>query len=144
MTLEEEKRFYVFAALIMWAILPIREWRCQDIGQVLLHKILFFLSVFSSSEMSSKNASIRSKLLTATYWSWEDWKRGRCEANLLYGAQSKSTPVELSFQSYCSVDFDSLALMPFDMTFSRRCLSAEVLINLQIHVIKTSHFPCCW
>ena len=29
----------------MWAILPIREWRFQDIDQVLLHEIIFFLSV---------------------------------------------------------------------------------------------------
>ena len=41
----------VFGCSIMWAILPIREWRCQDIDQVLLHEIIFFLSVFSSSEV---------------------------------------------------------------------------------------------
>ena len=33
-TLEEDKRFYVFGRSIVWAILPIREWRCQDIDQV--------------------------------------------------------------------------------------------------------------
>ena len=41
----------VFGCSSMWAILPIREWRCQDIDQVLLHEIIFFLSVFSSSEV---------------------------------------------------------------------------------------------
>ena len=72
----------------MWAILPIREsgeWRCQDIDQVLLHEIIFShaISVFSSIEVLGKNASIRSKLLTAACWSREE-KRRRCKANLLY------------------------------------------------------------
>ena len=40
MTLEEDKRFYVFGCSIMWAIFPISEWRCQDIDQVLLHEII--------------------------------------------------------------------------------------------------------
>ena len=44
----------------MWAILPIREWRCQDIDQVLLHEI---------SEVLGKNASIRSNLPNAACWS---------------------------------------------------------------------------
>ena len=30
------------------SILPICEWRCQDIDQVLLHEIIFFVSVFSA------------------------------------------------------------------------------------------------
>ena len=68
---------------IMWAIFPIREWRCQDIDQVLHEIILFCLSVFSSSEVLGKIISIRSKLPTAACWSLEE-KRGNCEANLLY------------------------------------------------------------
>ena len=65
-TLEEDKRFYVFGCSIMSAIFPIRERRCQDIDQVLLREIIFFcLSVFSSSEVLSKIISIRSKLPTA-------------------------------------------------------------------------------
>ena len=67
----------------MWAILPIREWRCQDIDQVLLHEIIFFLSVFSSSQVLAKITLSRSKLLSAAWWSREE-KRGNCEANLLY------------------------------------------------------------
>ena len=31
------------------AILLIHEWRCQDIDQVLLHGIIFFVSVFSAT-----------------------------------------------------------------------------------------------
>ena len=65
----------VLGCSIMWAILPIREWRCQAIDQVLLHEIIF--------EVLGKITSIRSKLPTAAYWSRER-KRGNCEANLLY------------------------------------------------------------
>ena len=56
----------------------IREWRCQDIDQVLLHGHNFFLS----SELLDKNASIQSKLPTAACWSREI--TGKFEANLLY------------------------------------------------------------
>ena len=38
MTLEEDEIFMCLAVL-----LPIREWRCQGIDQVLLHEIIFFL-----------------------------------------------------------------------------------------------------
>ena len=144
----------------MWAILPIRERRCQDIDQVLLHEIIFFfLSVFSSSEVLSKITSIRNKLPTAACWSRKK-KGGNCEANLVYVKSDFSTTdtTEKSFtvffarwgvkfdcrvkisarwvkinnstielhvlsrrkktlQSNCSVDFDFLALMRFDMTF---------------------------
>ena len=58
----------------MWAILPIRDWRCQDIDQVLLHEIIFFC-VFSSSEVLAKITSIRSKLPTAACWSREKKER---------------------------------------------------------------------
>ena len=74
--------FYVFGCSIMWAILPIREWRCQDIDQVLLHENIFCFSVFSCSEVLGKITSIRSKLPTAACWSREE-KRGNSEANLL-------------------------------------------------------------
>ena len=39
------------------------EVQCQDIDQVLLHDIIFCLSVFSSSEELGKITSIRSKRL---------------------------------------------------------------------------------
>ena len=48
-------------------LLPIREWRCQVINQVLLHGDHFFLS----SELLDKNVSIQSKLPTAGCWSRE-------------------------------------------------------------------------
>ena len=57
--------------------------KIKDIDQVLLHEIIFFLSVFSSSQVLAKITSIRSKLLSAAWWSREE-KRGNCEANLLY------------------------------------------------------------
>ena len=59
--------FMCLAALLYEQFLPIREWRCQDIDQVLLHGDQFFLS----SELLDKNASIRSKLPTAACWSRE-------------------------------------------------------------------------
>ena len=44
MTLEEDESFMCLAVL-----LPIREWRCQDIDQVLLHEpFRFCFSAFSS------------------------------------------------------------------------------------------------
>ena len=73
MTLEEEKRFFMcLAALLCEQFYRFAncDWRCQDIDQILLHEIFFFfLSVFSSSEVLGKNASIRSKLPTAASWS---------------------------------------------------------------------------
>ena len=59
--------FMCLAALLYEQFLPIREWRCQDIDQVLLHGDHFFLS----SELLDKNASIQSKLPTAACWSRE-------------------------------------------------------------------------
>ena len=91
-TLEEDKRLYVFGCSIMWAILPICEWRCQDIGQVLLYEIIFFLSVFSSSEVLGKITSIWSKLPTAACWFREEM-RGNCEANLLYVESNSDTTI---------------------------------------------------
>ena len=46
--LEEDKRFLCVGCSVMWAILPIREWRCQDIDQVVRHQIFFF-SVYSAA-----------------------------------------------------------------------------------------------
>ena len=44
-TLEEDK---IFLCVWLSAILPIRERRCRDIDQVLLHEIIFFVSVYSA------------------------------------------------------------------------------------------------
>ena len=53
--------FYVFGRSIMWAILPIRQWRCldtvQDIHQVPLHEIIFF------SQCIQQQWSVDKKLL---------------------------------------------------------------------------------
>ena len=46
------QEIFMWFGFIMWAILPIREGRCQDIDQVLLHEIIFFLSLFSSREVT--------------------------------------------------------------------------------------------
>ena len=59
--------FMCLAALLYEQLLPIREWRCQDIDQVLLHGDHFFLS----SELLDKKASIGRKLPTAACWSRE-------------------------------------------------------------------------
>ena len=45
MTLEEDEIFLRLAALLCEQFLPIREWKCQDFDQVLLHgDNLFFFS----------------------------------------------------------------------------------------------------
>ena len=47
-----------------------------------------------------------------------------------------------SLQSHCSVDFDFLALMRFDMTFrmSRCVRTTQVSVNSQIRLIFTSWY----
>ena len=47
MTFEEDEIF-----VFMWAILPIREWGCQDKDQALLHEIIFFLSQYIQQQWS--------------------------------------------------------------------------------------------
>ena len=66
------------------SILPVREWRYQDVHHVLLYEIILF-SVYSAAlnTLLGKNASIQSKLPTAACSSREE-KRRNCEANLLY------------------------------------------------------------
>ena len=78
-TLEEDKRF-----LCVWLFYCVSNYGGAKISidQVLLHEIIFFLSVFSSREVLGKITSIRSKLPTAACWSREE-KRENCEANLL-------------------------------------------------------------
>ena len=95
------REMFVFGCSIMWAILPIHEWRCQDIDWVLLDEIIF-LSVFSSIEGLAKITSIQSKLPTAACWSQEkreetvkptSFMSSPVEAlNLI--VESKSQPVE--------------------------------------------------
>ena len=51
-------------------LLVIREWRCQDIDQVLLHGRCFLSSASSSTEVRGQNrsTSILSKLPTTACW----------------------------------------------------------------------------
>ena len=51
-------------------LLPIREWRCQGIDQVLLHGRCFLSSASSSTEVPGENrsTSILSKLPTTAWW----------------------------------------------------------------------------
>ena len=81
-TLKKGKRF-----LCVWLLYYVSNFADSRMKvpryQVLLHEIIFFLSVFSSSEVLAKLTSIRSKMPTAACWSGEK-KRGNCEANLLY------------------------------------------------------------
>ena len=93
MTLEEDKRF-----LCVWLFYYVSnfshcEWRCQDIDQVLLHEIIFFVSVYSAAVKCQAITSIRSKLPTAACWSRKE-KRGNCKAIDLI-VDSKSQPIEL-------------------------------------------------
>ena len=92
--------FHVFSCSIMSAISPIREWRCQDIGQVLLNEInIFCFSVFSSSEVLGKITSIRSKLPTAACWSREE-KRGTCFMST--SVPQKTTEPQTNHSQYSS------------------------------------------
>ena len=65
---------------------PIREWRRQDIDQVLLHGDHFFLS----SELLDKNVSIRSKLPTAACWSREITEENLRQTMLYVESESES------------------------------------------------------
>ena len=67
MTLEEDKIF-----LCVWLLYYVSNFADAKIYQVLLHEIIFFLSVFSNSEVLAKITSIRSKLTTAACWSREE------------------------------------------------------------------------
>ena len=71
MTLEEDKIF-----LCVWLLYYVSNFADAKIYQVLLHEIIFFLSVFSISEVLGTITSIRSKLPTAACWSREE-KRGK-------------------------------------------------------------------
>ena len=66
MTLKGDKRFYVFGCLLCEQFCQFANRR-QDIDQVLLHEI---------SEVLSKNASIRTKLPNAAYWSRKKREEG--------------------------------------------------------------------
>jgi len=95
-----------FAALLCEQFLPIREWRRQDIDQVLLHGDHFFLSAFSSSEVPGKHASM-SKLPTAACWSREKREEGVKPTCFL----SKATSVPQANNSQYSSPVEALNLI---------------------------------
>ena len=55
------------AALLCDQLLPICEWRCQDIDQVLLHGNWFLCSASSSSEVPGQSSSSGIFLYIADY-----------------------------------------------------------------------------
>ena len=75
-----------------------REWRCQDIDQVLLHGDHFFLS----SELLDKNASIRSKLPTAACWSREITEENLKQTCFMSKAKATSVPQLGNHSQYSS------------------------------------------
>ena len=76
----------------------IREWRCQDVDQVLLHGDHFFLS----SELLDKNASIRSKLPTAACWSREITEENLKQTCFMSKAKATSVPQLGNHSQYSS------------------------------------------
>ena len=86
------------AAVLYEQFLPIREWRCQDIDQVLLHGDHFFLS----SELLDKNASIRSKLPTAACWSREITEENLKQTCFMSKAKATSVPQLGNHSQYSS------------------------------------------
>ena len=77
--------FFVFGCSILWAILSIREWRCQDIDQVLLHEIIFFVSAYSAAlKCLAKLHPFGSRLqLAGLGKKWEETVKPTC-FSLLY------------------------------------------------------------
>ena len=98
--------FMCLAALLCEQFLLIREWRRQDIDQVLLHGDHFFLSAFRSSEVPGKHASM-SKLPTSACWSREK----REEAVKLTCFVSKATSVRQANHSQFSSPVEALNSM---------------------------------
>ena len=66
----KELNLCLAALLCDQLLLPIREWRCQDIDQVLLHGRCFLSSASSSTKVLGQNrsTSILSKLPTTAWW----------------------------------------------------------------------------
>ena len=77
--------------------MPIRECRCQDIDQVLLHEITFSVQVLGN------NASIRSKLAGLG--------KKREESVKITYFMSKATAVPLANHSQCSSPVEALNLI---------------------------------
>ena len=117
------------AALLYEQFLPIREWRCQDIDQVLLNGDHFFLS----SELLDKNASIRSKLPTAACWS-----REITEENLkqtCFMSKAKATSVsQLGNHSQYSSHLGALNLIDESKSLPVEANNSTIKLHLPVEV----------
>ena len=131
--------FMCLAALLYEQFLPIREWRCQDIDQVLLHGDRFFLS----SELLDKNASTRSKLPTAACWSREITEENLKQTCFMSKAKAISVP-QLGNHSQYSSHVGALNLidesksLPVEANYSTIALHLPVEAKEKIAMIDES------
>ena len=117
------------AALLYEQFLPIREWRCQDIDQVLLHEDHFFLS----SELLDKNASIRSKLPTAACWSREITEENLKQTCFMSKAKATSVP-QLGNHSQYSSHVGALNLIDESKSLPVEANNSTIELHLPVEV----------
>ena len=130
MILEEDKRnLMCLAALLYEQFLPIREWRCQDIDQVLLHGDNFFLS----SELLDKNASIRSNLPTAACWSREITEQNLKQTCFMSKAKATSVP-QLGNHSQYSSHVGALNLIDESKSLPVEANNSTIELHLPVEV----------
>ena len=112
MTLEEDKRFLSLAALLQYVSnfadsrMKVPRYRSSPTSSD-----LFFLIVFSSSEVLAKISSIRSKLPTAACWSRGQKREGTVKPTCF---MSKATSVPQTLQtnhSQCFSPVEALSLI---------------------------------
>ena len=107
----------------------IREWRCQDIDQVLLHGDHFFLS----SELLDKNASIRSKLPTAACWSREITEENLKQTCFMSKAKATSVP-QLGNHSQYSSHVGALNLIDESKSLPVEANNSTIKLHLPVEV----------
>ena len=105
----------------------IREWRCQDIDQVLLHGDHFFLS----SELLDKNASIQSKLPTAACWSREITEENLKQTCFMSKAKATSVP-QLGNHSQYSLHVGALNLIDESKSLPVEANNSTIKLHLPI------------
>ena len=105
----------------------IREWRCQDIDQVLLHGIHFFLS----SELLDENASIRSKLPTAACWSREITEENLKQTCFMSKAKATSVP-QLGTHSQYSSHVGALNLIDESKSLPIEANNSTIKLHLPV------------
>ena len=119
--------FMCITALLYEQFLPIREWRCQDIDQVLLHGDHFFLS----SELLDKNASIRSKLPTAACWSREITEENLKQTCFMSKAKATSVP-QLGNHSQYSSHVGALNLIDESKSLTVEANNSTIKLHLPV------------